>query len=264
LSMAEKNGSKDLYLEERQQEIVRQVNHVGRASVSELAERFGVSEVTIRGDLRALARRELILRTHGGAVPIGWGMRELSLADRSRQQVAEKERIGWAAAAMVADGEAIILDSSSTALAVARHLKQHRDLTILTNSLAVAREMLDAPGVTVVMPGGTVRRDMASLTGGHGLEVYRQFNIYKGFFGATGISLPEGLTDVSLGEADVKRPFVAMCREVVAVLDATKWGRVGVASFAAPDSIDGIITDVNAPVELVEQVCALGIEVKCV
>jgi DeoR/GlpR family transcriptional regulator of sugar metabolism len=264
VSMAEKNGTRDLYLEERQQEIVRQVNRVGRASVSELADRFGVSEVTIRGDLRALAARELILRTHGGAVPIGRAMRELSLADRSRQQVAEKERIGKAAAAMVSDGEAIILDSSSTALAVARHLKQHRDVTILTNSLAVAREMLDATGVTVVMPGGTVRRDMASLTGGHGLEVFREFNIYKGFFGATGISPSEGLTDVSVGEAEVKRPLVAMCREVVAVLDATKWGRVGVASFASLDSIDGVITDVHAPPELVDQVRMRGVEVTCV
>jgi DeoR family transcriptional regulator of aga operon len=262
--MAENDGNKDLYLEERQQEIVSQVNHVGRASVSELAERFGVSEVTIRGDLRALADRELILRTHGGAVPIRRSSRELSLEDRSRQRVAEKERIGRAAAARVADGDAIILDSSSTALAVARHLKQHRDLTILTNSLAVAHEMLDARGVTVVMPGGTLRHDMASLTGGHGLEVYRQFNIYKGFFGATGIALPEGLTDVSLGEAEVKRPLVGMCREVVAVLDATKWGRVGVASFATPDSIDGVITDVNAPAELVQRVRTLGIEVTCV
>jgi DeoR/GlpR family transcriptional regulator of sugar metabolism len=262
--MAEKNGDKELFLEERQREIVRQVNHTGRASVSELAGRFGVSEVTIRGDLRALAERELILRTHGGAVPLGRAMRELSLADRSRQQVSEKERIGRAAAAMVADCDAIVLDSSSTSLAVARHLKQHRDLTILTNSLAVAREMLDATGVTVVMPGGTLRRDMASLTGGNGLEVYRQFNIYKGFFGATGISLPEGLTDVSVGEAEVKRPLVGMCREVIAVLDATKWGRVGVASFASLDSIDEIITDVNAPAELVEQVRTAGIQVTCV
>jgi len=141
--ISDQDGSKELYLEERRQEIVRQVNHSGRVSVAELAERFGVSEVTIRADLQALAARNLIVRTHGGAVPMGRGLRELSLADRSQQQVTEKDRIGAAGAAMVSNGDAIVLDSSSTALAIAKHLKQHRDLTILTNSLAIAHEMLE-------------------------------------------------------------------------------------------------------------------------
>jgi DeoR/GlpR family transcriptional regulator of sugar metabolism len=262
--MAEKNGGRELYLEERQQEIVSHVNHTGRVSVAELAERFGVSDVTIRGDLRSLAARDLIVRTHGGAVPTDRGLRELSLAHRSRQQVREKERIGQAGAALVSNGDALVVDSSSTAFAVARHLKQRRDLTILTNSLAVAREMLDAPGVTVVMPGGTLRRETASLIGIQGLEAFQMFNIIRGFFGAAGISLAEGLTDVSVGEAEVKRPLAGMCREVVAVLDATKWGRVGVASFAGLESIDRVISDTNAPAELVEQVRSLGIEVTLV
>lgn len=262
--MASRDEPPGLFLVERQQEIVRQVNHRGRASVAELAERFGVSEVTIRGDLKSLAARDLILRTHGGAVPADRRLRELSLAHRSRQQVAEKERIGAAGAALVSNGDALVLDGSSTALAVARHLKQHRDLTILTNCLAIAQEMLDAPAVTVVMPGGTLRRETASLIAVHGLAAFEEFNIHRGFFGATGISLPEGLTDVSVGEAEAKRPLVAMCREVVAVLDATKWGRVGVASFAALESVDRVITDLNAPTELVEQVRALGIEIICV
>jgi DeoR family transcriptional regulator of aga operon len=259
--MANGDGSTGLFLEERQQLIVRQINQHGRASVAELAERFGVSEVTVRGDLKSLAARDLVVRTHGGAVPTDRGLRELSLAHRSQQQVKEKDRIGSAGAALVSNGDALVLDSSSTALAVARHLKQHRDLTILTNSLAVAREMLDASGATVVMPGGTLRRETASLIGVQGLEAFNEFNIRIGFFGATGISLPEGLTDVSVGEAEAKRPLVAMCREVVAVLDATKWGRVGVASFAELESVDRVITDLKAQESLVEQVRTLGIEI---
>ena len=168
--MADKRVPKDLYPAERRQEIAKRINDCGRASVAELAGQFGVSEVTIRADLQALAARNLIVRTHGGAVPAGRGLRELSLADRTQQQVSEKDRIGAAGAALVSNDNAIILDTSSTALAIARHLKHHRDLTILTNSIAIAHEMLDAPGVTVVMPGGTLRRDMASLTGGNGLE----------------------------------------------------------------------------------------------
>lgn len=262
--MNDANAFKDLYLEERRQQIVKLVNDCGRVSVAELAERFAVSVVTVRADLQALAARNLIVRTHGGAVSAGRGSRELSLAIRTQQQVSEKDRIGLAGAALISDDNAVILDSSSTALAIARHLKHHRDLTILTNSIAIAHEMLDAPGVTVAMPGGTVRRDMGSLTGGNGLEMFEKFNIQKGFFGAYGLSLPEGLTDVSLAESETKRKLVAMCRAVIAVIDSTKWGRFGVGSFAAPALIHRVITDVHAPPDLVEHVRALGIQVDLV
>jgi DeoR/GlpR family transcriptional regulator of sugar metabolism len=262
--MADKRVLVDLYPAERRQEIVKRINDCGRASVVELAGQFGVSEVTIRADLQALAARNLVVRTHGGAVPAGRGLHELSLADRTQQQVSEKDRIGAAGAALVSNDNAIILDASSTALAIARHLKHRRDLTIFTNSIAIAHEMLDAPGVTVVMPGGTLRRDMASLTGGNGLEPLQGFNIQKGFFGAHGLSVPEGLTDVSLPEAEIKRKLVAMCREVIAVVDSTKWGHFGLASFAALQVITHVITDVQAPADLVEQVRALGIQVTLV
>jgi DeoR/GlpR family transcriptional regulator of sugar metabolism len=253
--------SRDLYLEERRQEILKQINQQGRVSVTELGQQFGVSEVTIRSDLQALAERNLVVRTHGGAVPTTRGLYDLSLALRRQRQVQEKDRIGEAGAALVADGDAIFLDSSSTALAIAQRLKHHRHLTIITNSLAVAQEMLEAPGVTVVTSGGTLRRDTASLVGTDGLDMLRKYNVQKGFFGAHGINIPEGLTDVSADEAEVKRPLVVMCRQVIAVLDATKWGQVGVASFAGLEEIDTVITDCHAPADLVEQVRALGVEV---
>jgi DeoR/GlpR family transcriptional regulator of sugar metabolism len=252
---------KDLYLEERRQEILRRVNQEERVSVAELSQQFGVSEVTIRSDLQALAERNLVVRTHGGALPSVRGLYDLSLALRRQRQVQEKSRIGEAGAALVADGDAIFLDSSSTALAIAQHIRHHRHLTVVTNSLAVAQDMLDAPGVTVVMVGGILRRDTASMVGTDGLEMLRKFNIQKGFFGAHGISLAEGLTDVSADEAEVKRPLVAMCRQVVAVLDATKWGRVGLASFAHLEQVDCIISDVHAPADLVAHMRELEIKV---
>ena len=103
----------------------------------------------------------------------------------------------------------------------------------------------------VVLIGGTLRRETASLVGGDAPEGLRRFNIRKGFFGAHGISLAEGLTDVSLAEAEVKRPVVAMCRQAIAVLDATKWGRAGLASFASLDQVHRVITDEYAPADLV-------------
>jgi len=249
-----------LYPTERRQQILAQLNKNVRASVSELSQMFGVSEVTIRADLQMLAAQDLIMRTHGGAVLVP-RVPELSLTLRCQQQVDEKERIGAAAAEFVANGDAVFLDASSTALALAHALRQQRDLTILTHSLVVAQSMLDAPGVSLVMTGGTLQRETVSLMGTDGLVVLSKYNIKTGFFGAHGLSFPEGLTDVSPGEAEVKRAVVAMCRQVVALIDATKWGRVGPASFARPEELNVIITDAQAPAELVEQARTLGTRV---
>jgi DeoR family transcriptional regulator of aga operon len=250
----------DLYPAERQQKILTLLNQVGRVNVAELSQIFKVSEVTVRADLQSLATQNLIVRTHGGAV-LAPRAPELSLMLRRQLQVQEKKRIGAAAASYVANGDAIFLDASSTSLALTHHLHKYRDLTILTHSLVVAQAMLEAHGVTVVLTGGILQRDTVSLLGSEGLDILRKYNLKSGFFGAHGLSFPEGLTDVSSGEADLKREVVSMCHQVIAVIDASKWGRVGPSSFAHPQEIHVIITDEQAPAELVEQAQSLGAHV---
>jgi DeoR family transcriptional regulator of aga operon len=252
---------KELSVAERRQGILDQVGEAGRVSVAELSQGFGLSEVTIRSDLQALADSGLLLRTHGGAIALGASRDYLSLSMRIQQQVQEKAHIGAAAAALVRDGDAIFLDSSSTALAIAYCLGDRRYLTVATNSLAVAQELLDAPGIDVIVIGGRLRRDTASLVGTTGLDALKTINLRRGFFGSHGITLEEGLTDVSADEAELKRPVVEVCREVVAVVDRTKWGRVGVSSFAMAKQINRVITDQDAPRDLVDQIRSAGADV---
>jgi DeoR/GlpR family transcriptional regulator of sugar metabolism len=249
----------DLFPAERQQKILDLLNQDGRVSVLSLCQIFNVSEVTIRADLKTLALQNLIVRTHGGAVLVPRSP-DLSLVIRSQQQVHEKGRIALEAAKLISDGDAIFLDTSSTALAIAQQLKRHRDLTVLTNSLAIAQNLLDAPGVTVVMPGGSLSRETVSLVGIDGVDLLKKFNIHKGFFGAHGISDPEGLTDVSPAEAEVKRQVVSMCHQVIAVLDNTKWGRVGLASFARLEELNQIITTSPIPAEMSAKIGVLNIK----
>jgi len=251
----------ELYPTERQQKILELLEQVGRVTVTDLSQMFTVSEVTIRADLQTLAARDLIVRTHGGAV-LAPRSPELSLSLRRQQQAPEKERIGAAATELVENGDAIFLDASSTALALARRLTHFRNLTILTHSLAVAEAMIGALGVTVVVSGGVLQRDTMSLIGLEGLAILRKYNIKTGFFGAHGLSFPEGLTDVSAAEAEVKREIVSECRQVIALIDATKWGRVGPASFARPQDLHMILTDKNAPTSLVEQARIQGAQVR--
>ena len=172
LYRAERKGprmttERELFPEERKHEIVRMITAEGRVSVTELSRKYGVSEVTIRTDLQDLADQGLIVRTHGGAVVVPHSPDILSLNLRRQQQTTEKERIGAAAAVFVADGDAIFLDTSSTTLAIARRLKQFRDLTVLTNSLAVTQTLLEMTGITVVMTGraAAARHGLAHRSG---------------------------------------------------------------------------------------------------
>ena len=253
--------SRGLYLEERRQQVLRRLKQIGHVSVVELSQEFGVSEVTVRNDLKVLADHKLILRTHGGAILPHKGFDELALANRSQKQVKEKNRIGEACAILVANGDAIILDSSSTALAIAQQLKNHRHLTIVTNSVAIAQEMRDATGVSVVLTGGRMRPETASLVGNTECTMLRDFNTQKGFFGAHGITIEDGLTDVNTDEVKVKHWLASMCRQIIAVVDATKWGKVGVASFVPASQVGKIVSDSRAPSDLVRQFRAMDTEV---
>jgi DeoR family transcriptional regulator of aga operon len=132
---------------------------------------------------------------------------------------------------------------------------------VLTHSLVVAQALLDAPGVTVALAGGVLQRDTISLIEPEGLALFRKYNIKTGFFGAHGWTIADGMTDVSTHEAEVKRQVVTMCRTVVALIDATKWGRIGPCSFAAPSQVHRIIADRQVPEEQAAQARALGIEV---
>jgi DeoR family transcriptional regulator of aga operon/DeoR family fructose operon transcriptional repressor len=253
--------SRELFQQERRDQIVAQLGQAGRVSVVELSKQFSVTPATIRTDLDALAADRLLNRTHGGALALDEERLELSFDSRRRLQAGQKSRIGAAAAGMVEDGEAIILDASTTALAVAIQLQERRELTVLTNGLLIALTLIDVPGITVVMPGGFVRRDSASMVGDEGHEFIERFNFQRGIFGAKGFTLEEGLTDVNAAEVSIKRDMVAHARQVVAVVDSSKWGRVGFASFASIDQLDCVITDAGAPSDMIAAVREDGVDV---
>jgi len=240
-----------LFPQERLEQIMIMVKERGRVSVIELGERFGVSTVTIRNDLATLEQQGVLMRTHGGAVtkpsagvtPVFTLRRELC--------VAEKESIGRAASELVRDGDAIALDDSTTAWHLAQHLKDRHELTIVTNSLFVAESFLHSPGVTVVMPGGILRPVSASLVGEQGDVILERYHVQKGFFGARGFTLAEGLTDPDQYGAELKRRLVERSKEVIAIVDSTKWGQVTFASFASLKEIDRMITNNAAPANMV-------------
>jgi DeoR/GlpR family transcriptional regulator of sugar metabolism len=258
------SSGRSAYAPERRDVILQLLAQDGSVSVAKLASRLSVSEVTVRKDLAWLEDRQQLVRTHGGAMAAGRRSAELAFEVRQGLNRAEKEAIGAAAAALVHDGESICLDASTTALEVARNLKSHTELTIVTNGLRIAAELAGRPGLTVLMPGGRVRWEAFSLVGTWGEALFRHINIQRAFLGAVGFTLEESLTDVTDEEAQAKRAMVAAAREVIALIDHTKWGRVAFATFCDLRSITRVITDVNAPADMVEAVRRGGVRVDLV
>lgn len=255
----------DAFAQERQDDIARIVQEHGRARVADLAARFGVSSVTIRKDLVALEAEQRLVRTHGGAILLDRSRPELAFDVRERLQADEKARIGSAAAGLIRDGESIVMDASTTALSVARQLKVRggwSQLTIITNGLRLASELAGHPGITVLMLGGRVRWEALSVVGQLGDGLFGRINVQKAFLGAAGFTIDSGLADATDEEAQIKRSMVAAAREVIAIVDHTKWERAAFATFCATDQIHLVITDEAAPPAMVESLIGFGIEVQ--
>jgi DeoR/GlpR family transcriptional regulator of sugar metabolism len=257
----------DVFARERQEHIVRIVEEHGRVRVGELATRFQVSAVTIRKDLLGLESDHRLIRTHGGAIAIDRRRPELAFDIRERLQSDEKLVIGVAAAALVHDGESIVMDASTTALSVARQLKARggwSQLTVITNGLRLASELAGHPGIVVLMLGGRVRWEALSVVGQLGDGLFSRINVQKAFLGAAGFTPESGLADATDEEAQIKRSMVAAAREVIAIVDHTKWERAAFATFCPTDKISVVLTDQAAPDSMVQALTARGIEVRIV
>jgi DeoR/GlpR family transcriptional regulator of sugar metabolism len=255
----------DVFARERQDHIVRFVEEHGRARVADLATRFQVSSVTIRKDLVVLDAARRLVRTHGGAIAVDRRRPELSFEIRERLQTDEKLRIGRAAAALIQDGESIVMDASTTALSVARHLKARAgwsQLTVITNGLRLASELAGHPGIIVLMLGGRVRWEALSVVGQLGDGLFSRINVQKAFLGAAGFTLDSGLADATDEEAQIKRSMVAAAREVIAIVDHTKWERAAFATFCSTDEVSLVITDDGAPEPMVRALAGRGIDVR--
>jgi DeoR/GlpR family transcriptional regulator of sugar metabolism len=254
----------DVFARERKDDIARLVIEQGRVRVRDLAVRFGVSEVTIRKDLAALEQEGRVTRTHGGALVPGRDRPEAAFDLRERLQQAEKARIGAAAAALVHDGDSIVMDASTTGLAVARRLGQiggWSQLTVITNGLRIATELAGTQGITVLMTGGRVRWQAMSVVGDLGGGLFERVNVQTAFVGAAGFTLETGLSDATDEEAQIKRSMVAAARRVIAIVDHTKWHRVAFATFCATKDLDEVLTDDQAPADMVSDLRGLGIDV---
>lgn len=234
----------------REQVILAALRTSGRVSVNELAVRFGVSSVTVRKDLDALERRSLLRRVRGGAVGLG-ASDEGSFEARYADSRDRKQAIARAAADAVHDGDAIALDSSTTAYYLAQEIVDRRGLLVVTNGLRLATLLMEHSTARVLVLGGVLRRSAGSLVGPIGDVLSSRGRVAKGFFGLVGLSAAHGLMDVSAEEAHTKQVMAAVCDEVHGLFDSTKVTGFGLHPFAPTERVTALWTDDEAPPEFV-------------
>ncbi|MCX4976889.1 MULTISPECIES: DeoR/GlpR family DNA-binding transcription regulator [unclassified Streptomyces] len=249
--------NQNLLAEQRRALIIDEVRRRGGVRVNELTRRLGVSDMTVRRDLDALARQGVLEKVHGGAVPVAEAStHEPGFEAKSGLELTAKEDIARAAAEFVAPGTAIALSGGTTTYALAQHLLDVPDLTVVTNSVRVADVFHSAQRVsgqrqgaaTVVLTGG-VRTPSDSLVGPVADQAIAALHFDVLFLGVHGISVEAGLSTPNLAEAETNRRLVQSARRVVVVADHTKWGTVGLSSFAALEQVDTLVTDAGLPAE---------------
>ena len=253
-----------MYAEERQQAIASLVISQGRASVADLAQAYDVTTETVRRDLAFLDKAGVLRRVHGGAVPVAEAStHEPGFEAKSVLEPGAKEDIARTAAAMAVPGRAIALSGGTTTYALAHHLVDVPDLTVVTNSVRVADVFHAAqpaasgghrPGAATVVLTGGVRTPSDSLVGPVADQAIRSLHFDVLFLGVHGISPEAGLSTPNLAEAETNRRFVRSARRVVVVADHTKWGTVGLSSFATLDQVDTLVTDAGLSAEVREEI----------
>ena len=248
---------------ERQAQIQRLLAARGQISVQELTEELGASAATVRRDLRILADRGLVDRRHGGVVAVKGKLAapEPPLLQRGSEQLEQKRRIGRAAAAMVKDGQTIILTGGTTTTHVASALHGREGLTVITNALNIAFELAGDPGITLVVIGGLLRQTELSLVGPIAEKALQDVRADVTMMGIRGIHLELGLTNDSLLESANDQKMIACAPRLIIVADHSKLGQVAPGFVAPIGAVDVLVTDCDAPDDTVRQLREQGVEV---
>lgn len=246
---------------ERQKQILSLLSQQGRLSVAEIVAQFSISEATARRDLETLASQGKGQRVHGGIIAAEQAPPELPILERENEQAEEKTRIGHAAAKLVGNHETIFLGSGTTVLEIARNLRDHKGLTVITNSLPVLNTLAGLKEITVVSLGGMLRESELSFIGHITEQALVEVRADKVFMGTRGVSLEHGLTNDYLQETLTDRAILKSGREIIIVADHTKIKRVATALLAPLNSMHTFVTDLEADTKFVQALKKQGISV---
>lgn len=231
-----------LYEEERLKLIAEYVQKQTRASVQELCELFKVSESTIRRDLSELENRELLKRTHGGAIHPKAVSFEPTYQEKGDQYSEEKKSIAKKAAELIENGDSLVIDSGTTTEYLADELSKFNNLTVMTNSITLAQKLSSMQHINIMITGGMLRTNTMALVGPVAEESLDRVRVDKAFIAANGIDPTIGLTTPNMIEASIKQKMMDVAEQVYILTDHSKIGKVSFAKFGNLSDVDAYIT----------------------
>jgi DeoR family transcriptional regulator of aga operon len=246
---------------DRRQIILEELADRGAVNVSALSRNAGVSDMTIRRDLEALKSEGLLRRVHGGAVSTVSRGYEPPFALRAGRDSEAKARIARLAATLISDGETATIDVGTTALELARALGETTNMTVLTPSLRVATELAGNPEIRLIVTGGIARPGELSLVGDLAERAFAELHCDTAFLGVGAVDAEAGVSEFNLDDTRVKRAALESSRRCVVLADATKIGRVALASVCPIERVDVLVTDSGASDEALAPIRDSGVEV---
>lgn len=248
---------------ERREQIIQRLRQQGSVQVNDLSTLFGVSTVTIRNDLAFLEKQGIAVRAYGGALICDGNApaTEPSVEDKSALNTGLKRGIALAAADMIKPGHRVILDSGTTTYEIARMMKQHQDVIVMTNGMNVANALLDAEGVELLMTGGHLRRQSQSFYGDQAEQSLQNYHFDILFLGVDAIDLERGVSTHNEDEARLNRRMCEVAERIIVVTDSSKFNRLSLHKIIDTQRIDMIITDEGIPVESLHGLQKSGIDV---
>lgn len=247
--------------EERRALILRKINENQFVQVTDLADKFGVTQVTIRRDLDTLHEDGLCIRKHGGAISNKPGvMLEMPYNIKRHEMVAEKHRIAKYAIDLINDGETFILDSGSTIYALALLLKTKVRITVTTNDLMIAVKLAENPKINLICTGGMVRASVYSLEGSLTETVIHNMRVDKTFLGADAIFQDGTVSNVNMQEVNIKRAMIKASDQTILLADSSKFSKKGFYKICDLKDIDILITDKGISEEVLEMIQSYPLE----
>jgi DeoR/GlpR family transcriptional regulator of sugar metabolism len=245
----------------RQRQMCELIAERGECSIEELMERFGVSGMTVRRDLQALADQGKVIRTHGGATMADRVSFEFEFLNRLRDNHPAKEAIAATAAAEIKDGESVLLDSGTTTLALAKQLRGRRGLTVITSSLPIAAQLQYEQGIEVLLLGGRLRASSPDLVGGITESNLETLRADVTFVGADGIDSQGGVYQESPEVARMLGRMAASAGRVFVVADGSKLGKTALWRFGRLADWAALITDSSADRSVLASLKKAGVRV---
>lgn len=239
----------EVHIDERKEKILELLSREGKVRVGDLSQMFNLSEATIRMDLTELEQKGLLCRVHGGAVSSYKTYYNMSLQQRLSANRPQKQAIAAKALEMISDRDTIMLNSGTTTLTLVRMLPPRMNLSIVTNSVAIALEAGGNPNFNVVLLGGAINSTYQFIYGDDANAQIEKYHADKLILSVDGITPDDGLTTYYDREAELDRLMLARCATKIIVADSTKIGRTAFARIAEVNQVDYLITNKDASVE---------------